>query len=176
NQTLIDQINQDQTYDVVLASEEAERIQVSNIQALNNLTHPDAVKEAITEADLVTTAIGPSILPKIAPLLAEGLELRLTKEAAPLSIIACENMTEASSYLETEVTAHISEGKLSEFHTMFGFPNAAVDRIAPDQSQEGTLDVHVEPYFEWVVGTASFKGEKPKAEGITFVDTLLPYI
>src|SRR5699024_5385475 len=118
NQTLIDQINQDQTYDVVLASEEAERIQVSNIQALNNLTHPDAVKEAITEADLVTTAIGPSILPKIAPLLAEGLELRLTKEAAPLSIIACENMTEASSYLETEVTAHISEGKLSEFHTM----------------------------------------------------------
>ena len=176
NQTLIDQINQDQTYDVVLASEEAERIQVSNIQALNNLTHPDAVKEAITEADLVTTAIGPSILPKIAPLLAEGLELRLTKEAAPLSIIACENMTEASSYLETEVTAHISEGKLSEFHTMFGFPNAAVDRIAPDQSQEGTLDVHVEPYFEWVVETASFKGEKPKAEGITFVDTLLPYI
>lgn len=176
NQTVIDHINQNQTYDVILASEEAERVSVNNIQGLNNLTHPDAVIEAITEADLVTTAIGPSILPKIASLLAEGLELRLTKEAAPLSVIACENMAGASSYLETEVTAHISEEKLSEFHKLFGFPNAAVDRIAPDQTQEDTLDVHVEPYFEWIVETADFKGKKPEVEGITFVNALQPYI
>lgn len=176
NQTVIDHINQNQTYDVILASEEAERVSVNNIQGLNNLTHPDAVIEAITEADLVTTAIGPSILPKIASLLAEGLELRLTKEAGPLSVIACENMAGASSYLETEVTAHISEEKLSEFHKLFGFPNAAVDRIAPDQTQEDTLDVHVEPYFEWIVETADFKGKKPEVEGITFVNALQPYI
>src|SRR5699024_4777102 len=114
-QTLIDQINQEQTYDVIFAAEHTERIQVNHIQAINNQTHPEAVQKAIAEADLVTTAIGPSILPKIAPLIAEGLKLRLKKQTEPLAIIACENMAGASSYLETEVTAHIPEDTLGTF-------------------------------------------------------------
>lgn len=176
NQTLIDQINQEQTYDVIFAAEHTERIQVNHIQAINNQTHPEAVQEAIAEADLVTTAIGPSILPKIAPLIAEGLELRLKKQTEPLAIIACENMAGASSYLETEVTAHIPEDTLGTFHKLIGFPNAAVDRIVPNQNQTNALDVSVEPYFEWIVETAGFKGKKPEIEGITFVENLQPYV
>src|SRR5699024_10765934 len=112
NQTLIDQINQEQTYDVIFASAPTERSQVNHIQAINNQTYPEAVQKAIAEADLVTTAIGPSILPNIAPLSAEALKLRLKKQTEPLAIIACENMAGASSYLEAEVTAHIPEDTL----------------------------------------------------------------
>src|SRR5699024_6743600 len=100
NQTLTDHINHEQSYDVLFAAEHTERIQVNHIQAINNQTHPEAVQKAIAEADLVTTAIGPSILPKVAPLIAEGLKLRLKKQTEPLAIIACENMAGASSYLE----------------------------------------------------------------------------
>src|SRR5699024_2340957 len=100
NQTLIDEINQEHTYDVISAAHYTERVHGNHIHAINHHTHPEAVQEAIAEADLVTTAIGPSILPKIAPLIAEGLELRLKKQTEPLAIIACENMAGASSYLK----------------------------------------------------------------------------
>src|SRR5699024_85337 len=138
--------------------------------------HPEAVQKAIAEADLVTTAIGPSILPKIAPLIAEGLKFRLKKQTEPLAIVACENMTGTNSDLETEVTDNIAKDTLGKFHKLIGFPNAAVDRIVPNQNQTNELDVSVEPYFEWIVETAGFKGKKPEIEGITFVENLQPYV
>src|SRR5699024_926459 len=113
---------------------------------------------------------------KIAPLIAEGLKLRLKKQTEPLAIIACENMAGASNYLETEVTAHIPEDTLRTFHKLIGFPNAAVDRIVTNQHQTNALLVYVEPYFEWIVETAGFKGKNPEIEGITFVENLQPYV
>ena len=46
----------------------------------------------MASADLITTAVGPAVLPKIAPTIARGLEARVASgKHAPLNIIACEN-------------------------------------------------------------------------------------
>ncbi|MCX5675322.1 MAG: mannitol-1-phosphate 5-dehydrogenase, partial [Planctomycetota bacterium] len=53
----------------------------------------EAVAEAIAGAALVCTAVGARNLPDVAPSIARGLAVRIRRgAAAPLNIIACENL------------------------------------------------------------------------------------
>lgn len=176
NGAVIDAINEKKKYQVVYASPEQENHWVTHIEGINSLTDSEKVIKAITEADLVTTAVGPTILPIIAKLLVQGLQKRIGKTDAPLNIMACENMIGGSSLLKTSVYESLSEEEKSAFDQAYGFPNAAVDRIVPNQSHENDLlRVEVEPFYEWVVEEKGLKG-KPDVKGIHFVPDLEPYI
>ena len=65
NHTIIDALNERKEYEIELADESKERITVKNVKGINNQTNPEKVIQEIAEADLVTTAIGPNILPFI---------------------------------------------------------------------------------------------------------------
>ena len=39
-----------------------------------------------------------------------------------------------------------------------------------------SVDVRVEPFYEWVVDASQIKGERPEISGVTYVDELMPYI
>lgn len=126
---------------------------------------------------MVTTAIGPNILPFIAGLVAQGIEAR--REAGntqPLDVLACENMIGGSAFLYEEVKKHLSEEGLAYAVEFVGFPNAAVDRIVPAQSHEDPLFVVVEPFNEWVVETQGMKNPNLKLEGVHYEADLEPFI
>ncbi|WP_100010061.1 mannitol-1-phosphate 5-dehydrogenase [Lentibacillus sediminis] len=176
NEEIIKKLNEKQSYQVVLAAENSETLTVENVQGINSLEHPEKAVEALTQADLVTTAVGPNVLGVISELIAKGLRERLKASKQPLNLIACENMIGGSSLLKEKVFEHLTEEERSVFSDIFGFPNAAVDRIVPNQDNEDVLTVAVEPYYEWVVESSGIKGERPAIDGITFVDDLTPYI
>ncbi|RDW22177.1 mannitol-1-phosphate 5-dehydrogenase [Oceanobacillus arenosus] len=176
NASVVEEINDKQQYNVVLAAEESETVTVKNVSAINSITDPDKVIAAICEADLITTAVGPNILAIISKLLAKGLSERAKTNKKPLNLIACENMVGGSDLLKEKVYSHITEAEHAVFDELYGFPNAAVDRIVPNQVNEDPLEVSVEPYFEWVVEEPAFKGEVPKIAGVTYVQDLKPYI
>lgn len=176
NETIIDEINNKQAYKVVLASEQKEEIEVKNISGINSVKDPDAVIEAITKASLITTAVGPNILPIISKLIAQGLKKRMEVTKEPLNIIACENMIGGSSFLKEKVYEHLTDEEKATFDQYYGFPNSAVDRIVPNQTNKELLTVTVEPYFEWVVEEKEMKGEKPNIQGVHFVPDLKPFI
>jgi mannitol-1-phosphate 5-dehydrogenase len=119
-------------YDVILADEDGRRIPVDRVTALHSTRDADEVTERIAAADLVTTAVGPSILPVIAPAIAEGLTERARLGGAPINVIACENMVGASQALKGHVMEHVPEESLEAVEEIAGFPNAAVDRIVPE--------------------------------------------
>ncbi|MGR9050730.1 mannitol-1-phosphate 5-dehydrogenase [Halobacillus faecis] len=175
NEKLIDLLNERNQYLVELAGDDSS-IEVKNVSGLNSLKQPQEVVEAIAHADLVTTAVGPNILPVIAKLLAEGVEKRITDQAVPLNVIACENMIGGSEALKQHVLDNMDETLQDQLEDSIGFPNAAVDRIVPDQHNEDPLTVKVEPYYEWVVETPAIKGVQPEVQGVTYVDDLTPYI
>lgn len=176
NSEIVDLINEKQAYTVQLANEENETSIVKNVRAINSATDPNLVIEAICHADIVTAAVGPTILPHIAGLLAEGLKQRLTHTEKPLNIIACENMVGGSDFLKEKVYEHLNDEERSVFDQQFSFPNSAVDRIVPNKISEDKLLVTVEPFFEWVVDESAIIGENPAIEGISFVQNLEPYI
>ena len=66
NKAIIDELNTRHSYEIGIASSSPEKIFVSGLFGINNGENPEAVIEAIAQADIVTTAIGPNILPYIA--------------------------------------------------------------------------------------------------------------
>lgn len=176
NEEIIQAINENQQYSVVLAAEGNERITVQNISGINSVRDPEQVIQAIVRADIITTAVGPNVLPIIAELIAKGLAERFKSNEHPVNIIACENMVGGTDLLKENIYKHSTTEDQEKFDHLIGFPNAAVDRIVPNQNNEDLLEVSVEPYYEWVVEAPSMKGEKPEIHGITYVDDLTPYI
>ncbi len=176
NNEMIDLLNAKKEYRVVLADPSQEEAVIKNVRAINSKTNPEEVMEAIAKADLLTTAIGPTTLPLISSLLADGLRKRIEKSEKPLNIIACENMIGGSTLLKEKVYEGLTEEEKSLFDQRFGFPDAAVDRIVPNQVNEDKLMVKVEPFYEWVVEETKLVGEKPEIKGITYVPELVPYI
>ncbi|WP_147535928.1 mannitol-1-phosphate 5-dehydrogenase [Bacillus marasmi] len=176
NSEIVNLLNERKEYRVVLAEESQQEILVKNVSAINSAANPELVIEAIAKADLITTAIGPNILPLIAGLVAEGLRKRIELNDQPVNVIACENMIGGSSLLKEKVYEKLSEAEKVVFDERFGFPDSAVDRIVPNQINEDKLMVKVEPFYEWVVEETKIVGQKPEIDGITYVQELVPYI
>ena len=131
----------------------------------------------IAEADIVTTAVGVVILPRIAPTIAKAIAAR--HEAGlqrPLNIIACENAVRASSQLKEHVLSHLNEEQKAYCAEWVGFPDCSVDRIVPPVRTENPIDVVVEAFYEWNVEEKSFVGEVPHIAGMNLADNLIAYI
>ena len=172
---VVEALKKEQQYDVILADKSEEHFLVDKVTALNSEDDAEQIVEQLANADLITTAVGPNVLPIISEILAEGLAARAHAGAAPVNVIACENMVGGSEALHGYVMEHVASEDADAVEEIAGFPNAAVDRIVPEQSTEG-LDVTVEPFYEWVVDESQITGEKPDVDGITFVEDLSPYI
>lgn len=168
---IINQLNEEKQYKVILAADEQESLTIENVSGLNNLTQEAEVIEAIKQADFLTTAIGPNILPRIAPLMAKGLAARAEAGITEkLYVIACENQISATDLLKGYILENLESGINLE---NVSFLNSAVDRIVPIQNNQGSLDVLVEPYHEWVVETTE---DIPHIEGMKIVPELAPFI
>lgn len=177
NETLIDALNDRDSYEIEYADDAHQRLTVSGFDGINNGKDPESVVQAVAEADIVTTAIGPNILPYIAELIANGIKLRRENgDTRQMDIIACENMIGGTDFLNEKVSAYFDEADRIYVDQHIGFPNAAVDRIVPMQSHEDPLFVSVEPFSEWVIDHTNVKGTQIKLEGVLYVEDLLPYI
>lgn len=169
----IDQLNKDQKYRVKLATDQQEVMTINNVSGLNNMKQENEVVAAIQDATFLTTAIGPTILPRIAPLIAKGLTERVKGNDEKLYVIACENQISATDLLKSYVLENLDEEIKALLEGRVFFFNSAVDRIVPIQDNQGSLDVLVEPYHEWVVETTE---EIPSIEGMKIVANLDPFI
>ncbi|MEK5499972.1 mannitol-1-phosphate 5-dehydrogenase [Bacillus sp. FSL M8-0168] len=176
NEAVINELNEKRRYSVELADLSRQTETIGPVQAINSGKQPEELYEWIAKADLVTTAVGPSVLKLIAGSVAEGLKRRLSKNKKPLNIVACENMIGGSDHLKEAVFSYLTEEEKKALSTLVGFPNSAVDRIVPVQQHDDPLKVSVEPFFEWVVDKTAFAGEVPDIEGVTYVSDLAPYI
>ena len=172
---LVEDINALGKYNVEIFGED-KKIEVDNVSAINSNENLDALLDAIVDADIVTTAIGPNILKFIAPNIAKGLTKRIATNKTPLNIIACENMVGGSTVLKNFVYENLAYNVKDEVAKLIGFPDAAVDRIVPAQKNDEKLLVKVEAYAEWDVDSKGVVGKLPEIKGMTLVDDLNAYI
>lgn len=175
NPTIIDRLHQDKKYTVHIMDVEKEDVEITNVDGI--LSTGDEIIDKIAEAEIVTTAVGLTILPRISGTFAKGIERRMEKGSKEfLNIIACENAIRASSQLKEHVYKDLSDEAKAYADEYVGFPDCAVDRIVPPGENEIPTDVVVEQYFEWDVQKSGFAGEIPEIAGMTLVDNLDAYI
>ncbi|MDD2534478.1 MAG: mannitol-1-phosphate 5-dehydrogenase [Eubacteriales bacterium] len=174
---LIEALQQDGEYDVIIADHTGQKIHVDGVMAIHNIKEAEKLKSLVAEADLITTAVGPTIVPLIAKTILAGIQLKLTQEnSRPLNIIACENAVGATAILKSALYDLLTDAEKVKADQVIGFPNSAVDRIVPAQHNENLLDVKVEPFYEWVVDETQLKGELPRLSGVHYVSDLTPLI
>ena len=159
NEALVGQIARDGRYPVDIVGSGSRREEVTNVTAVSSIG--DEITALMASADLITTAVGPAVLPKIAPTIARGLEARVASgKHAPLNIIACENTIRGTSQLKDAVFGHLPASVAAVVEIEVGFADSAVDRIVPPAPPvDGEpLAVTVEEFSEWIVDRGQLKG------------------
>lgn len=173
NDAVIDQLNRDGSYKVRTAEDDPKVEEIQNVSGINNGKDEDEVIKAIEGATYITTAIGPNVLPHIAPLIARGLQARLKVNDENVYVIACENQISATDLLKGYIEKELTDEEIKNMEGKVHYYNSAVDRIVPIQDNKNSLDVMVEPYYEWIVETTD---DIPAVNGMTKVPDLAPYI
>jgi len=177
NTQLVDQLNHSQEYHVRVVGDTQHTDVIRHIAAVQ--ANSDDVINQIIKADIITTAVGPQVLAKIAATIAKGLQLRFEQgNHTPVNIIACENMVRGTSQLKQAVLAELPQQYHELLEQYVGFVDSAVDRIVPPAAanDEDPLAVTVESFSEWIVDKNQFKGTIPPVEGMELTDNLLAYV
>jgi len=170
---LVAAINDASSYTVHEVGEGGVDKEVTGFRAIDSSVDAEALVDEIATAEVVTTAVGPTILKFVAPHIVAGLALR-DPALPPLQIMACENAIGATDQLREHVVELAGES-WDALASRAVFANTAVDRIVPAQSGGG-IDVTVEPFYEWAIERSPFGDTPPHIPGAHFVDDLEPYI
>ncbi len=174
-ENIINEINTKKHYTINVQDLQTQTITIDTISGV--LSSSEDFIQEITQAEIITTAVGAKILEKIAPAIAKGIKARKTAGITqPLNIIACENAVSAGTLLKNAVMSHLNEDESTYAEKVVGFPNCSVDRIVPPARHENLLDVSVEEFYEWNVEKAGFRGDIPHIEGMNISDNLSAYI
>lgn len=177
NQTVLDALNARHSYQVHVVGEQEQVETVSNVNAVSSTG--DEVIDLIADVDLITTAVGPVVLERIAPAIANGLaKRRAAGNDRPLNIIACENMVRGTSQLKDHVLKALNGDDKTWTEAHVGFVDSAVDRIVPPSASADSdpLAVTVETFSEWIVDKTQFKGALPAIPGMEPTDNLMAFV
>ncbi|MBN1262632.1 MAG: hypothetical protein JXB35_18265, partial [Anaerolineae bacterium] len=151
-------------------------------KTLHSFKEPDDVVRAILSASLVTTSVGTRSLPDIAPLIAAGIVRRAERAvAAPLNVMICENMQDASATFRGMVAVHIPTVHRAYFESHSGFVDVVVGRTIPRPTVD-MLRAHdcsliiADGYKELPANRPRFVGQLPHIVGLKPVDNFKAYI
>ncbi len=177
NQVVLDALNARGEYPVHVVGEQAQVEIVKGVNAVNSTS--DDIITLVAEVDIVTTAVGPQILERIAAGIAKGLAKRSdSANSRPLNIIACENMVRGTTQLKGHVLQALPEKYHAWVEEHVGFVDSAVDRIVPpsEAGNSDPLEVTVETFSEWIVDKTQFKGALPDIPGMELTDNLMAFV
>jgi len=180
NKKLIKELNSHESYEVHVLDEKERTEEIHSFTGASSQANEVSHFIASPRTRIITTAVGPNILEKIAPAIAKGLKERRVANAGGLNVIACENMVGQTETLGKFVRSHLSEEENAWLSENIGFANCSVDRIVPAPSSphaENPLDVGVEDFSEWAVDQTALRVPiDPPVQGMTLTGSLQAYI
>lgn len=160
NARLVEALHAQGAYPLVLVDGDTERVET--IRPVDAVLMQDAagVCAAIQSARLMATAVGVNNLQRIAPVLAQGLAMRMEAGAPPVNILVCENMIGANRLLAEAVSQSLPEALRPALDSQAGFVEVTVGRMVPANTQPGAdpLAVRAEPYAKLPYDTGCWRG------------------
>ncbi|WP_156286169.1 mannitol-1-phosphate 5-dehydrogenase [Oceanivirga salmonicida] len=176
--TIINELKNRDTYNIKILDKNVIEKVINNFNGIHIKNEKKLLYKVLLESELITTAIGPNVLPIIAKDIAEAFKIKYKENnTKKLDVIACENMIDGSSFLQKKIFEYLNEKEKEFILKYVAFPNAAVDRIVPQQSHKDKLLVEVEKFSEWIIEESKIKVPNNKnIKGVHYVSDLYPYI
>lgn len=163
DETIISALNEKRRYLIQIKDEHPEDIWVENVRGICG-HDKEAIIEEIATADIMATAVGVNVLPKIYGIIAEGLK----KRDCPLNIIICENLRHMSKIFRDNLLSYLPEGfPLDE---RVGLVETTIGKMVPimpeEVKQRDPLLIWAESFNTLYVAKDGFIGDIPKVEGM----------
>lgn len=178
NAELISMIYERKEYNVRMVGKDFdETIKIDNVDKVSE--DREEFVRLSNEIEIITTAVGVNILPKIASFIVDIINIRHKyQNNNPLNIMACENTTGASSKLKESVynLLDLNIREWIEKEKNIAFPNVAIDCIVPNIENENPLTVTCENFADLIIDRNVFIGNLPNVEGLSLKENLNAYI
>jgi mannitol-1-phosphate 5-dehydrogenase len=166
NPVVLEKLNADHCYPIrVITDGTYSEVIVENVRAVS-AAEMEAVACEIATTDIMATAVGVNVLPRIAKPVACGLKKRWENgNFNPLNIIICENLLDANHYLEKLIKQELNGKECGYFDETVGLVEASIGRMVPVMTPEmqgdNPLRICVEEYCDLPVDKDAFKGDIP---------------
>ncbi|MBR0426904.1 MAG: mannitol-1-phosphate 5-dehydrogenase [Clostridia bacterium] len=173
---LVDLVNKNREYPLFLIDHNFEEKIIDNVIAYSNIKESDKLIDAMCEAEIITTSVMATNLPKVAPLIAQGLKKRLEQSKDKVIVMACENAIMGTDILKNAMI----ETKIltkDQINSIAVFPNTAVDRMVFGGVHNGKEGIEIGDAFELVIekGKLIDPNSEP-IKGAEYVDDLMMYL
>jgi mannitol-1-phosphate 5-dehydrogenase len=195
---LVDRLSQQGSYTLrIVDNERSQDLTIAHVRAID-ARDEEAVAREIVTADLLATAVGTRALPQVAPVIARGVARRADADVdAPLNVIICENLKDASQVLRGLIQKHLPPSlalpqgeraavgaQEAAYHRYLeekvGFVEAVIARMVPilpdEMREEDPTLVVVEPYKVLPVDKESLKGPVPDIVGLEAREDFSAYV
>lgn len=134
----------------------------------------EAVAAAVAEADLVSTAVGGGVLPRLFAVLAQGIRMRGT----PVSILMCENLHGAREIAREALRRELPE--TFPLDARVGLVETSIGKMVPIMPaavrERDPLEVWGEAYNQIIADRDGFIGEPPDVPGLACKPRFVAYV
>jgi len=175
---LVTALNARGRYRVMIRDVQSEELWVEHVRAVHG-KDLDAVADAVAEADIAATAVGPNALPFLYPGIARGLMTRQARRGLrPLDIILAENLRNAAAIVRTGLQGHLpADFPLDE---MVGLVETSIGKMVPimteEQRAEDLLWVFAEAYHTLILDARAFRNPIPEVPGLSPKQNMAAYV
>jgi len=168
NRDLIDSLNKNGSYPVVIKSEEGDKILVIDKVKGIYLSDHEKIYQELRDVSYIATAVGNDNLKEIIPIIAEGIKRRLEGEIFnPVDIIIAENLRNASDFFEEQLQKFLPYNYI---HDYIGLVETSIGKMVPIMTradlEKDITQVFAEPYNTLILDKKGFKNELPDIRGL----------
>ena len=165
---LVDLLNRQGSYRVVIKSDRNEEIIVPNVQAISAFDRSNVV-EAVSTAGIMAVSVGKNALEKVIPVVAEGLIQRnANNPGVPLDIILAENMRSAAEFTKEILKKNLPSGFPTD--NLVGLIETSIGKMVPIipliELEKDPLVVFAEPYNTLILDGMGFRSVIPEIKGL----------
>lgn len=176
---IISALNRHNRYKVVIKSDDGDKeIWVENVRGVLGTNVEEVVSE-IASAGILAISVGQNAIPKIAPVMAKGLELRAEKfSGVSLDIILAENLRDAAQLVGAELKKHLPAAfSLTE---KVGLIETSIGKMVPimplSTMDDDPLLVFAEPYNSLILDKKGFKNPIPDVAGLSSKENMSAWV
>ena len=166
---VISALNEHRKYKVVVKNDIGdELIWVKNVRGIHSSDIDEIVKE-IASTDILAMSVGQNAIPKIAPTIAKGIELRHEKDPeSSLDIILAENLRDAAKVVQGELVKNLN--KTISIQDYIGLIETSIGKMVPmmpaKEIEKDPLVVYAEPYNTLILDKKAFRNPIPNIDGL----------